>query len=225
MKIILSLADPQLVELACHSKADMIRIGPFPGEDLQAWEADEIMTAINLIEESGKSAQVRLPVYPRSGNTEIGSLLEKLAANPDVELIIGAWHQIRLEIPNPKVAGENLNITNSDEVSLLSREGVHTVTFAPRWSPSKDFWGKVPESSRFESHIKGPVHVGWLCLDGHMDTDLTPLPSAHEGPGSFYIKRGQLWSKSIYPVQEPNPLITRNIIEYFALDELTENPS
>ena len=224
MKIILSLADPQLVKLACHSKADMIRIGPFPGEDLQAWGVDEIMTGINLIEESEKSAQVRLPVCPRSDNQDTGQLLDKLAEKPDVELIIGAWHQIRLETPNPKVAGGNLNITNSEEVSLLSGEGVHTVTFAPRWSPESDFWDHVPESSRFESHIKGPIHVGWLCLNGYEDTDLTPT-SIYKNSHSFYIKRGQLWSKSIYPVQEPNPLITRNIIEYFTLDELTENPA
>lgn len=224
MKIILSLADPQLVELACHSKADMIRIGPYPGEDQQAWETDEIMTGIKLIEESEKTAQVRLPVYPRSGNLETAPLLEKLAARPDVELIIGAWHQITIKIPNPKVAGENLNITNSDEVSFLSGEGIHTVTFPFRWSPERDFWGNVPESSRFESHIKGPVHVGWLCLDGYEDTDLTP-PSIYKDPQSFYIKRGQLWSKNIYPIQETNPLITRNIIEYFTLEELIENPA
>ncbi len=188
MKIILSLADPQLVKLACHSKADMIRIGPYPGEDLQAWGTDEIMTGINLIEESEKTAQVRLPIYPRSGDSETGSLLEKLALKPDVELIIGAWHQITLKIPNHKIAGENLNITNSDEVSLLSREGVHTITFAPRWSPSRDFWDHVPESSRFESHIKGPIHVGWLCLDGQEDTDM--IPSSKYKEQACYVRVG-----------------------------------
>ena len=220
MKIILSLAHPQLVKLACHSKTDMIRIGPYPGEDFQSWGVDEIIKGVNMVAESEKAAQVRLPVYPRSSHSELDRLLEALAAKPDVELVIGAWHQIPLKTPNPKVAGENLNITNSDEIHLLKQWGVHTVTFPPRWSPNGDFWKNVPDSSQFECHIKGPVHVGWLCLDGLPDGDMTPFPP-HGNSFPCYIKRGHLWSKFIHPLQEANPLIVRKIVEYCTLDELT----
>jgi len=224
MRLIMSLADKQLVAHACQARGDMIRIGPYPGEDLEVWGIDEILKGIQLGEEAGKGVQVRLPVSSCVPHSEVKTLLEKLATKPEVELVLGSWYQAPLQTPNPKVAGENLNITNSDEIELLSRWGVYTITFPRRWTPDAVFWKNIPNSSRFECYIKGPVHVGWLCLDGLPDGDFIPsLPDEQSLP--FYNKRGQLWSKFINPIPQKNPLITRKIVEYLTLEELTEGLS
>lgn len=215
MKKILSLAHPNLLESACRSKADMIRIGPYPGESLQIWGIEEILRGIDLIRKFNKDAQVRVPVIPRSDNKDIKFLVEKLAARPEVELVLGAWHQIPWETPNAKVAGENLNITNSDEVCLLGRWKVEIVTLPPGWSPHEDdFWRNVPGKVRFEYHTDGPVHVGWVCLKGCPDGDL--VPSYPYGDSlSLCLKRGQLWSK--LPItqdfRKTVPSMIRGIVE------------